>query len=805
MSTVVKDLGGVTAYAAAVSKGYTGTAEEFAELMASYATVAEQAAQSASEAESAKDTAVSAKNDAVSAKNDAVSAKNDAVSAKDTAVSAKDDAISAKNDAVTAKTAAQTAQGLAESASSSASGSASDASGSASSAAGSASSASDSATSAGTNALKSEGFAVGEQNGTPVASGSPYYEKNAKYFAEQAEQAVNRVPVPISGTDDGKLLVADGDGYALSIFLSQLAQIDGYYERMAVGNAEQLISTVFVDNQVPYVFRTAGGSTDIGNRLYDTIIGGSLAWNQLIENGNFTSATGWGKNRVNISVSDNKATLTATATVTDAAYLKKENLDTLIQTDHQYLVTAHITPSKDTLVRMTLFGKNSDNKSILANTKTRITAIMTKGTGTAGLYIYVNRGGSLVEGDTVVVENVTCFDLTQMFGIQIADYIASLETANSGDGIAWFRTYFPKEYYAFNLGEIFSVNVSAHQTVGFNALDPETNKAQLLGGHQYEIVGTYSSVAYVDINGNTETLTISDGLFTPANNGELTVTGADATTCVHLTWSGYRNGEFAEYQLRNYPLDSSKTFRGEARLDDTNSLYFDGDEYSSDGTVKRRYREIVLDGTTTGRKIPGDSQVVTTGSKIYAYIPLDVYGINTANGGGLITNRFVKKVATSEGCVYIGSNGHNLIMTNQDQTLDTADKWNTWLASNNVTVVYELAESTTDDAEPFVSPQIVDDFGTEKYVDNGVQQGTRDVAIPCGHDSQYPPNLRDKLQHIPNTASQNGLYLIQQVNNQMSLVAYIPELPTFPTENGSYKLNLNVANGVGALTWEENV
>lgn len=37
-----------------------------------------------------------------------------------------------------------------------------------------------------TAALKSEGFAVGEQNGTPVASGSPYYENNAKYYSDLA-------------------------------------------------------------------------------------------------------------------------------------------------------------------------------------------------------------------------------------------------------------------------------------------------------------------------------------------------------------------------------------------------------------------------------------------------------------------------------------------------------------------------------------------------------------------------------------------------------------------------------------------
>lgn len=61
---VRKDLGMVTAYAYAVSRGYTGTEAEFAELMASYASVAQEAvdaalaaAQSAQAAASARDTA----------------------------------------------------------------------------------------------------------------------------------------------------------------------------------------------------------------------------------------------------------------------------------------------------------------------------------------------------------------------------------------------------------------------------------------------------------------------------------------------------------------------------------------------------------------------------------------------------------------------------------------------------------------------------------------------------------------------------------------------------------------------------
>ena len=43
------------------------------------------------------------------------------------------------------------------------------------------------ASSADADALVSEGFAVGEQNGVPVPSTSPYYHNNAKWYSEQAE------------------------------------------------------------------------------------------------------------------------------------------------------------------------------------------------------------------------------------------------------------------------------------------------------------------------------------------------------------------------------------------------------------------------------------------------------------------------------------------------------------------------------------------------------------------------------------------------------------------------------------------
>ena len=144
-------LGDISAYALAVSQGYTGTEEEYAELMASYATVgqtavtaaqtattkASEAATSATtatnkaseattaattattkagEASTSASTATSAKDTAVSASQTATPKATEATTAAATATSAATTATTAKDDAVSAKTAAQTAQTGAETA-----------------------------------------------------------------------------------------------------------------------------------------------------------------------------------------------------------------------------------------------------------------------------------------------------------------------------------------------------------------------------------------------------------------------------------------------------------------------------------------------------------------------------------------------------------------------------------------------------------------------------------------------------------------------------------------------------------------
>ncbi len=87
-----------------------------------------------------------------------------------------------------------------------------------------------------------------------------------------------------------------------------------------------------------------------------------------------------------------------------------------------------------------------------------------------------------------------------------------------------------------------NMKCNAIKTVGFNACNDGT--AYLLGQHKYQITGSYTSLEY---STDEEILPDSNGEFTPSANGTLTVVGGNDTTCVHLVWDGYRNGEYEQY------------------------------------------------------------------------------------------------------------------------------------------------------------------------------------------------------------------------------------------------------------------
>ena len=116
MSTLIKDLGAVSAYAYAVEKGYTGTEDEFASLMYDYTDVIQIASEARDGAVVANASAQEAKTEAQTASNTANEAASKATSKASEASASVTEAGKATNAAVAAKTAAETAQQRAETA-----------------------------------------------------------------------------------------------------------------------------------------------------------------------------------------------------------------------------------------------------------------------------------------------------------------------------------------------------------------------------------------------------------------------------------------------------------------------------------------------------------------------------------------------------------------------------------------------------------------------------------------------------------------------------------------------------------------
>lgn len=576
---------------------------------------------------------------------------------------------------------------------------------------------------------------------------------------------MNRVSDPV----EGDILYTNANGQAVDggINIDDVALVDGVYEGMTVGNAEQLVSKVFTEEKVPYLFRTSGGSVDISNREEDTIVGGTVVWNQLMQNALLDA---YNANGITISYADGVYTLSGQAT--QDISIRLAYIDNLIN-GHVYF-RGYRFGSGSTFY---LLGRGDGIRRSYYSQIGRATADAEIGSMTFSVL-----NGADVNG---VKFTLNAFDLTQMFGSTIADYIYTLEQANAGAGVAWFKKLFPKDYYEYNPGELLSVEgLESHDMVGFNAYDEETEEAKLLGGYQYEITGTYTSVSYVDINGDSETLAITDGKFTPTNNGTLTVVGGN-NVCVHLVWGGSRNGEYEEFKKYSYPLDSSLTLRGIPKLDENNNLYYDGDTYESDGTVTRKYG--IVDLGTLNWWYNGTEQAF--------------YSERINKKAGLFNVFCSKYVTRTSGQTNwnlndkeVGGGSNSDLLYIKD--LSYVDRQEFKGSLDGVYAIYELAEPTTEQAEPFTNPQIVDDFGTEEYVTTSI--------VPVGHITKYPSNLRDKLQHLPDLASGDGDYIVRQSNSSMSLVPLleVKELPDTPSADGNYVLKCAVADGVATLSWE---
>ena len=589
---------------------------------------------------------------------------------------------------------------------------------------------------------------------------------------------------------------------------------NGTYPNMSVGNADQLTATVGIEDNTPYLFRTSGGSNDIGDREdVRKIVGGTIPWNQEFNKaGNVThSAVSSG------SVSMDSATGTVTISPDGAStifYWFQSSAHWFA--GHKVFVSQKVTASASCGYALRCETISSFT-GISANVGTTINKIISVGsyTGTAALGGVVQ---NITEAMTITAENIQFTDLTHDFGTSIADYVYSLEQATAGAGVAWLKKHFPAQfdagYQAYDTGSLQSVSgLVAHKMVGFNQLDADSafegatgitksgNSftgnasafASFTGQNGWEKIKyisglTYYGRAHITVPNSTLTwarvewiytdgtktvgnqiLTNSSGVSYALSNPNKTISHFNITygsnggnpmsvkdININLHWDGERDGEYEPYQEWVYSLDSTLTFRGIPKVDAQGNLYYDGDEYLPDGTVNRRYGLVDM-GTLTWSYNPAYG--------FYCSIPSY---IKPTPNSDVANARCVKYVATTAGNVASGNTnksfavGTSYVYVSDDAYTD-AVTFKT--AMSGVYLLYEKATAETETADPYQETQIVDDFGTEEFI---LADGA--FPVPVGHETYYKSNLRAKLEMAPESPDGDGLYVVQQESGQNEYV-----------------------------------
>ena len=190
-------------------------------------------------------------------------------------------------------------------------------------------------------------------------------------------------------------------------------------------------------------------------------IGGTVVWNQIAR---YLNRRGnrpcFGTTNAQV-VSETNRSMTVTG-VQNATYWND------LPSGHRILATAIMTVDGTPINNMQVnFGGNivSTGVKLTNGVPTQIAVIGTqKGTGGGSsyndFYFYPNgTGGAALNSFTIT--DFQLFDLTQMFGSTIADYIYTLEQGTKGAGVAWLNTngFFSKPYYPYAAASLQSVEL----------------------------------------------------------------------------------------------------------------------------------------------------------------------------------------------------------------------------------------------------------------------------------------------------------------------------------------------------------
>ena len=520
-------------------------------------------------------------------------------------------------------------------------------------------------------------------------------------------------------------------------------------------------------DKTPYLFRKT--PSGYGNSCIEKINGLSVAFNQLAYNGNFETVSGWAGRQSSISVNNNIATITPSSN----GY--QRGLTASIYTDcyasHKYLLSVDCLSPVDSFVELSFSGRGEKKIRINASTWKKCAVIYTPPTdliGQSAFYALIS--AELTTSQSIQYKNAQSFDLTQMFGSTIADYIYSLETAQAGAGVSLFKSLgFDKPYYEYNAGSLKSSIPVAKRIVFKNLFDEDTilqnynftkeSDGSFYSNIFYSILNKslwennigYDGTIYLDYDYKYQNSTGSAGIRFSIEYEDGYISGSSpdlVTTFTHfqrVSLSGHgkvkriffdygtsnnatwlknvsvtlESGSYEPYKETIINLGGDE-LRGLLKLDSNNNIYADGDTKTSDGKIKRKLKSIIFDGSSDENWSDYNSTyngfaVRVEDINLDADNPSDqiisnIAVVNTIRGSSMSMSGLTIKTYSST------SDNKYFFLCGSGETSQSS--FLNWLSSHNLEVVVNAASDTIEESSPFDNPQEIGT--TEEIIDGNV-------------------------------------------------------------------------------------
>lgn len=477
------------------------------------------------------------------------------------------------------------------------------------------------------------------------------------------------------------------------------ARKDGYYQTLTAGAADNIVGDPIAVTsgytEKPLAIGPNGEVNEVadGRIVMNEVRGRAMAWNQLVQNGDFSSGTQyWGTVDGTLSTDDNIMTVTRTTSGQPYNGVLYQTSSINFDDSHKYFIsfTVKATGTDNARIYALSGAPIRTFVGITANTWSLCRDILSFNSEGIAIRMWVENPSDV--GQKAQFKNIFAIDLTLEFGQ--GHEPATVEQAEAM--LASRRRM--KPYFPYNEGTLLGARLlgwSMPRTA--NLLNPTIKNARLVSytnpgntNNEYTIIGfdqlTGAAIQFTpDATGVAESVTIdAENHFVIPGTGtlEIVASGQDPIggdmekVCVYMTWDGSMDDKVVAYEKYATNPDSANVY------------------YDDNGTMKQVFENGIMKAASAsvfekfyfdsiskkwGANLPVGS--VDLGTLDWSLFVNNVFAAKISNYNnskyGLICSRyFTDKIAngwsdlTNKGC--IGRGSEQIVYVNDESYSDAA-------------------------------------------------------------------------------------------------------------------------------------